>query len=102
MNSEQRRIMSYIQTIWNDPQYHGLRFLQLIGNCFGPVSTGDIYFVSDDQMIKYLRTMYGDHVALEVEYFLSDDLEHDGKREEDQLQDFEERHGDQSRLPRDG
>ena len=57
LEPEQLELLELIKKIWRtDPS---LRFLQLIGNCLGPVSTGDIYFIDDNTLSKGLRCQYG-------------------------------------------
>ena len=94
MTPEQQEIIDIITKIWE--QNPSLRFLQLIGNCTGPIATRDIYFISDDTLKGALEHTYSDYVSGLDPAAESSDLEHDGKRE-DRLweQDFED---EQSRL----
>lgn len=56
LSAEQQEILDQITKVWKcNPS---LRFLQLIGNCFGPVSPGDIYFVDDADFLKYMKVNY--------------------------------------------
>ena len=88
LNPEQQKILTIITKIWEaNPS---LRFLQLIGNCFGPTSLKDIYFIGDDDLKKCLEYTYAWFTDLSSGY--------DAMREEDQERAFEEKHGDQSRL----
>ena len=53
---EQEKLLALIRKIWEGMP--SLRFLQLIGNCFGPISPGDIYFIGDSDFEKCLKTTY--------------------------------------------
>lgn len=56
LNPEQQKIIAHVTEIWEANP--ALRFLQLIGNCFGPITPRDIYFVSDDDFQKCLKHTY--------------------------------------------
>ena len=58
LKSYQLEVLSLTRKIWEIAP--DLRFLQLIGNCFGRVSLGDIYFVSDMDFLQGLRCTYAD------------------------------------------
>ena len=53
---EQEKILADIRKVWE--AMPDLRFLQLIGNCFGRVSSSDIYFVDDSAFQGGLLTSY--------------------------------------------
>lgn len=56
LSAEQQEILDQIRKVWKcNPK---LRFLQLIGNCFGPVASGDIYFVGDADFLKCIKESY--------------------------------------------
>lgn len=56
LSAEQQEILDRITKVWK--HYPSLRFLQLIGNCFGPVKPSDIYFVSDIDFLNRLQESY--------------------------------------------
>lgn len=56
LNPEQEELLKQIGKIWEAQP--NLRFLQLIGNCFGPTSPGDIYFIGDYKFKKCLERTY--------------------------------------------
>ena len=53
---EQEKLLATIRKIWE--AMPSLRFLQLIGNCFGPISPADIYFIDDDKFQECLSHTY--------------------------------------------
>ncbi len=58
LSPEQTKILDLIEATWKgDPN---LRFLQMIGNCFGPVAPRDIYFVTDKEFLSCLTPTYID------------------------------------------
>ena len=57
LEPEQEKLLADIRKVWEASP--SLRFLQLIGNCFGRVSPDDIYFVDDDEFQAELLHTYG-------------------------------------------
>ena len=56
LSREQEELLTLVRRIWEGNP--SLRFFQIFGNCTGKASTDDIYFVSDDQLIRGLETTY--------------------------------------------
>ncbi len=92
LHPEQQEIIDRIVAVWRDAPT--LRFLQLVGNCYSAGT--DTYHRSDRHFVSRLILTYADHS-------IPTDLTsgHDTEREVDPLPDFEQEHGDQSRLPGD-
>ena len=63
LNQEQQNVLHLIQKIWKLAP--SLRFLQLIGNCLGPVKPSDIYFVEDFKFMGCLEYTYAQHLLEE-------------------------------------
>lgn len=63
LNQEQEKLLARIKKIWEGNP--GLRFLQLLGNCTGVATAGDIYFITDSQLTLGLRQTYSHTLAHE-------------------------------------
>jgi hypothetical protein len=56
LSPEQEKLLAAIRKVWES--YPSLRFLQLIGNVFGPVSSNDIYYIANDIFLDRLLYTY--------------------------------------------
>lgn len=59
MTLTQKKIVVLMDRILNDEKWKGLRVCQLIQNCY---STEDIYYVTDEKLLKDLQHVYYDRL----------------------------------------